>query len=151
MAMRSHIRRACSRRSSGRPLAGRSIVMAGMFFCLAASSALSFAFRIPSTRLSTSRTLVRFSSSFALSFELVERDDRTDDRPLLNVCAREQTSGLRRMTSLRRRCFIEETVDDIDLLLERLERHQRFAELHFIARALCVPMILIDAIAEEDD
>ena len=71
MAMMSHISRACSRRSSGKPFAGRSIENTGRFFCLARSSALSLFFRMPSTRFSTSRTLVRYSSSLALSVELI--------------------------------------------------------------------------------
>ena len=73
MAMMSHMKRACSRRSSGKPFAGRSIVKTGRFFCFARSSALSLLFRMPSTRFSTSRTLVRYSSSLALSLELIAR------------------------------------------------------------------------------
>src|SRR5688572_4338640 len=45
--------------------------------------------------------------------------------------------------------LIEETVDDVDLVLERLERLQRFAELHLGALAACPPVIAVDAVAHE--
>jgi hypothetical protein len=62
-AIMSHINLEWSRKSSGKPLAGRSIVKAAVFLSLALSSAASMLLRMPSTRFSTSRTLVRYSSS----------------------------------------------------------------------------------------
>src|SRR5439155_4417610 len=46
---------------------------AGRFFSLARSSAFSWLLRMPSMRVSTSRTLVRYSSSFCWSVELMWR------------------------------------------------------------------------------
>ena len=66
--MMSHISRMCSRMSSGRPFAGpvhrehRAVLL-----LRERPSALSLLLRMPSTRFSTSRTLVRYSSSLALS------------------------------------------------------------------------------------
>ena len=87
----SHISRVCSRKSSGKPFAGRSIESAGRFFSFARSSAFSWLFRMPSTRVSTSRTLVMYSSSFCWSVELIWR---------LSVCAASRTRS--RMLRLRR-------------------------------------------------
>src|SRR5436305_1440592 len=56
--------------SARSPLAGRSIVKTGFPASFACASALSFAARMRSIRFSTSRTLVRYSSSFALSLVL---------------------------------------------------------------------------------
>src|SRR5262249_49389191 len=70
---------------------------------------------------------------------------------LLNFRAREKTARLGRMNPMTRRPLIKETMDDIDLLLQRLEGRQSLAELHFVSRALRPPMILIDSIAEEND
>ena len=69
----SHISRMCSRMSSGRPLSGRGIVTAGRPRSRAWSSARSLSARVRSTRFSTSRTLVRYSSSLARSARLTCR------------------------------------------------------------------------------
>ena len=67
IAMISHIKRQCSRMSSGIPLSGRSIVKASLPRSWARVSARSFKARTRSTRFSTSRTLPRYSSIFSRS------------------------------------------------------------------------------------
>src|SRR5258708_502666 len=124
MAMMSHISLACSRKSSGRPLAGRSIRAADMFLALALSSALSLALRITSTRFSISRTLVRYSSSLPRSVALILRD-------------RSWARSLTRSSTLR------------VSMLPRLQGRERLAELHIGARALGAPVIFIDAATQE--
>ena len=42
-----------------------------------------------------------------------------------------------------------EAVDDVDLVLQRLERSERFAELHIGSAALRIPMLLVDAVTHE--
>ena len=63
-AMMSHISRMCSRMSSGRPLSGRFIASDGLATARRPSPSSP---RVRSTRFSTSRTLVRYSSSLAWS------------------------------------------------------------------------------------
>ena len=43
-----------------------------------------------------------------------------------------------------------ETVDHIDLLLQRLQRLERLAELHRRAGAFGAPMIFVDAVSQEN-
>ena len=72
-ATMSHISRMWSRMSSGNPLSGRSMANRGRPRSLARSSALALSTRMRSMRFSTSRTLVRYSSSLALSSALTLR------------------------------------------------------------------------------
>ena len=65
--------------------------------------------------------------------------------------AREQTSGLGGMDALTSERLDEETVDHVDLLLQGFQGLERFAELHGGTLAFRTPVILIDAVAEEDD
>src|SRR5947209_3669585 len=55
------------------------------------------------------------------------------------------------MNALTSKGLYIETVDHIDLLLQRFKRLQRFAELHGSALAFGAPMIFIDAIPQEND
>ena len=63
--------------------------------------------------------------------------------------AGEQAAGLRRVNALAGGALVEQAVDHVDLVLQRLERLQRLAELHLGARALGAPVILVDAVAHE--
>ena len=60
--------------SSGRPLSGRFIITTGTSLPRAFSTALDWSPRARSMRFSTSRTLVRYSSSLVLSLPLTLRD-----------------------------------------------------------------------------
>ena len=51
--------------------------------------------------------------------------------PFGDVRARKQASRLRRVDSQARCALLEQAVNHVDLVLQRLERLQRFAELHF--------------------
>ena len=72
-AMMSHISRMCSRMSSGRPLSGRGIVSGGRPRSGRGRRPCPCIARVRSTRFSTSRTLVRYSSSLARSARLTCR------------------------------------------------------------------------------
>ena len=56
-----------------------------------------------------------------------------DRRAALNRHAREQVAGLAGMNAHAHRGLVEEPVDDVDLLLDGLERLQALAELHLVA------------------
>ena len=71
--------------------------------------------------------------------------------PCLNRRAGEEAAGLRRVNALARRALLEQAMNHVDLVLQRLERLQRLAELHLGARALGAPVILVDAVPHEDD
>ena len=45
--------------------------------------------------------------------------------------------------------FIEEAVDDVDLVLDGFERFEALAEFQFSARAFGPPVIPVDAVAHE--
>src|SRR5207245_990328 len=64
---------------------------------------------------------------------------------------RKQASGLWRMDSQADSALLEQAVNHVDLVLQRLERLQRLAEFHAGARTLCVPMILVYAVAHEQN
>ena len=49
---------------------------------------------------------------------LVDGDARFDNRAFLDACARQQASGLRGMNSVSDGTFVEQAVNDIDLVLE---------------------------------
>ncbi len=69
--------------------------------------------------------------------------------PFGNVRAGEQAAGLAGMNALTGQRLDIQAVDHIDLLLQRLQRRQRLAELHVGALAFGAPVILIDAVAQE--
>ena len=87
----------------------------------------------------------------AIGDHLIHGDARFDDGALLNGRAGEQTSGLRGVNALTGGPLVEEAVNHVDLMLQRLERRQGLAELHIGARTLGAPMILVDAIAHEQN
>ena len=80
---------------------------------------------------------------------LIDADAGMDDGALGDVRARQQAAGLGGMDALAGQRLDIEAVDHIDLLLERLQRLQRLAELHVGALAFGAPMILVDAAAQE--
>ena len=112
-AMRSHISRMCSRMSSGRPLSGRGIVSGGPApVAGAARRRPPSRSRIGATRFSTSRTLVRYSSSLARSPALTRRlrpgglvADAVEDAlvPLAAAVVEQAVEGQRRVDLHRHR------------------------------------------------
>ncbi len=82
---------------------------------------------------------------------LVHAHARVQHGALGNLGAREQAAGLRRMDALTGRRLVEQPVDDVDLVLEGLERRERLAELHVGAIAGRAPMVFIDAASHEHD
>ena len=55
------------------------------------------------------------------------------------------------MNALAGSPLVEEAVNHVDLVLQRLQRRQGLAELHIGARTLSAPVILVDAIAHEQN
>jgi hypothetical protein len=55
------------------------------------------------------------------------------------------------MNSLPRERVDVETINDVDLLFERLQRGQGLRELHVGALAFGAPVIFVNAIAQEHD
>ena len=70
--------------------------------------------------------------------------------PLCDRRAGQQAAGLRGMDALTGGVLVEEPVDHVDLLLQRLERRQAQAELHVGARSFGAPVILVHAVAHEE-
>ena len=93
--------------------------------------------------------LQRFLSQ-VIGDHLVDRDAGVDDRTSRDGRSGEQASRLRRVDALARRVLVEEAVDDVDLLLDRLERRQAQAELHVVSRSGGAPVVLVDAVAHEE-
>ena len=87
----------------------------------------------------------------AIGDHLVDADARLDDGALLNGRAGEQAAGLRGVNALAGGALVEQAVDHVDLVLQRLQRRQGLAELHVGARALGAPVILVHAVAHEQD
>ena len=87
-----------SRKSSGRPLSGRFIPTSGLPRSFAFSAALPRSPRIFWARCSTSRTLVRYSSSFARSSPLIRRL-----RPLASSVTRSRMLSMRRLPLFSKR------------------------------------------------
>ena len=63
---------------------------------------------------------------------------------------REQAASLPGVDALARERLDVKTVDHVDLLLQWLQRLQRFAELHGSALAFRAPMIFVDAVPQKD-
>ena len=82
---------------------------------------------------------------------LIHGDARFDDGALLNGRAGEQASGLRGVNALAGRPLVEQAVNHVDLMLQRLKRRQGLAELHIGSRTLGAPMILVHAIPHEQN
>ena len=82
---------------------------------------------------------------------LIHGDTCFDDGSLLNVRAGEQTSGLRGVNAMTDSPLVEEAVNHVDLMLQRLKRREGLAEHHIGSRALGVPMILVHSIPHEQN
>ena len=94
--------------------------------------------------------LCRFLT-YVVGEHLIDGDARFDNGAFLNDRARQKTSGLRGMNSVPDGAFMEQAVNDIDFVFERLQRHQRLAELHGRTGTLGVPMVFVHAVAHEQD
>jgi hypothetical protein len=47
--------------------------------------------------------------------------------------------------------LVEQAVDDVDLVLDRLQGREALAELHRFTRTLGPPVIAVDAVAHEEN
>src|SRR3954453_6470015 len=55
------------------------------------------------------------------------------------------------MNALTGQSLYEETIDYVDLLLQRLQWLQRFTQGHCSALAVRAPVVFVDAVSHEDD
>ena len=81
---------------------------------------------------------------------LIDRNAGVEDRTSGNRRAGQQAAGLRRVNALAGGVLVEEAVDDVDLLLQRLERRQAQTERHVVAGSFGAPVILVHAVAHEE-
>ena len=66
----------------------------------------------------------------AVGQHLIHADAAVNDRAFLNRHAGKQVAGLAGMNAHADGRFVEQAVDDVDLLLHRLQGLERFAEFH---------------------
>src|SRR5690242_7132161 len=95
-------------------------------------------------------TRLRCLLADAIREHLVDRYAGLDDGSLLDFGAVEQASRLGGMNAMPRGPLMEQAMTHIDLVLDRLERLQRLAELHLRPRTLGAPVILIHAVPHEE-
>src|SRR5688572_27917 len=82
--------------------------------------------------------------------DLIHADAAAQHCALHERHARKDVPGLSGMNSYANRGFVEETVDDIELLPEWAKRRQDRSQIHFSVGAGRPPMLRVDAVADKD-
>ncbi len=87
--------------------------------------------------------------SDALREHLIDGHARSHDRARAERCAGQKIAGLRGMDARPDGRLVEQAVDHVDLVLQRLERLERSAQLHHAAAPARPPVVAVDAVAHD--
>ena len=100
-------------------------------------------------RLARQHKAGRSCLSDALREHLIDGHARSHDRARAERRAGEKIAGLRRVDARPDGRLVEQAVDHVDLVLHRLERLERSAQLHRGAASARPPVVAVDAIAHD--